>query len=108
MPNCKHCKKELNNTLIDILLHEEDCSSNPSNQEQPVEGYTVDMTKYPPLKFNRAHYSDKEWEEICKVTVPAEEQFYCWSVIEHGSEECKCKKQCRACKTSTEAPRKKR
>ncbi len=22
---CKHCNKELNNTLIDILLHEEDC-----------------------------------------------------------------------------------
>ena len=24
-------------------------------------------------------------------------KFYCWAVIEYGSDECRCKKQCKAC-----------
>jgi hypothetical protein len=30
---CNHCKKELDNTLLEILLHERDCSETPANRK---------------------------------------------------------------------------
>lgn len=35
--------------------------------------------------------------ERMKTTVELKGEFYCWAVMEYGSEECRCTKQCKAC-----------
>jgi hypothetical protein len=51
---CKHCKKELNNTLMQILLHEDDCEDNPKNKPQEIDSYTVEITPEMRRNFNEA------------------------------------------------------
>ena len=43
---------------------------NPFTDEPIPDSYSVNMTKYKPLNFNRTAYSDQDWEEILKVTIP--------------------------------------
>ena len=51
-PKCKHCKEELGDTLMEILLHEQDCLSNPHNKRECDE-YTIDMRKHTHFEVTR-------------------------------------------------------
>ena len=35
------------------------------------------------------------------AVIERSEQFYCWAVVEYGSEKRICKKQCKACQISS-------